>query len=210
MLGIISPDFYLDRKIKKEQDLWLAIWKVDKDKAKSNSLGIDMLSYVEAEFSPKSISAIGINNTVALLYKLTGFQTKTMNQWFLPNKNIVEPKLIVGCLPVYQHQPLSSSNLIMDCGVENENEVQSFLSKNSARRNFSYIVQRYLNHPTYNYSVYAFKKNDSAIYGVAVGRKVTANHSNAFRLTELFFDTDYSLDIGISLNKLMDHKDVST
>ena len=205
VLGIISPDFYVDRKIGKEQHIWLAIWKVDKELAKSNSLGMDMLSYVEAEFSPKTISAIGINNTVALLYKLIGFKTKTMNQWFLPNRNIVDAKLLVGDLPKCHYQSLTSSDLVMDCGVEHESEVQKFLSQHRARRSFSYIVQRYLKHPTYKYSVYAFKKNDCAIYAVAVGREVTADGANAFRLTELFFDSDYSSNTGASLSVLMDH-----
>lgn len=205
VLGIISPDFYVDRKIGKEQHVWLAIWKVDKDIAKSNSLGMDMLSFIEAEFSPKSISAIGINNTVALLYKLIGFKTKTMNQWFLPNRNIVEPKLLVGELPEWEQQSQSSSSLVLDCGVEHESEVQQFLSQHRARRSFSYLIQRYLKHPTYKYSVYAFKKNDSAIYAVAVGRKVTVDGVNAFRLTEMFFDLDCASHLGNSLSELMDH-----
>ena len=205
VLGIISPDFYVDRKIGKEQHVWLAIWKVEKNLSKSNSLGMDMLSYVETEFSPKSISAIGINNTVALLYKIIGFQTKTMNQWFMPNRKIIESKLIVGDLPECQPQSISSSDLVMECGIENESEVQQFLSQCRARRSYSYIVQRYLKHPTYNYSAYAFMKNDSTIYAVVVGRKVTAIGANAFRLTELFFDLDYSSDIGASLRGLMDN-----
>lgn len=207
VLGIISPDFYVDRKIGKGQDVWLAIWKVDKDIAKSNSLGMDMLTFVETEFSPKSISAIGINNTVALLYKLVGFKTKTMNQWFLPNRKIVEPKLLVGDVPEHQHSLLDSLDLVIDVGMELQGEVQQFLSKCRARRNFSYIFQRYLKHPTYKYNVYVFKKNESAIYAVAVGRKVTVDGANAFRLTEMFIDPDYSSDLGGSLSVLMERNE---
>jgi len=204
VLGIISPDFYVDRKIGNEQDLWLAIWKVDKDLAKSNSLGMDMLSFVETEFSPKSIAAIGINSSVALLYKLIGFKTKTMNQWFLPNRNIVEPELLVGDLPEHQHGLLNSSDLVIDCGIELEIEVQQFFSKSSARRSFDYLVKRYLKHPTYKYNVYAFKKNNSDIYALVVVRKVTGGGANAFRLTEIFCDSDYSSDLGGALCELMD------
>lgn len=207
VLGIISPDFYVDRKIGKGQHVWLAIWKVDKDIAKSNSLGMDMLTFVETEFSPKSISAIGINSTVALLYKLIGFKTKTMNQWFLPNRKIVEPKLIVGDLPERQHCLSNSSGMVMDYEVELEGEVQQFLSKCRARRNFSYIVQRYLNHPTYKYNVYVFKKNESVIYAIAVGRKITVDGANVLRLTEMFTDSDYSSDLGGSLNVLMERNE---
>ena len=205
VLGIISPDFYVDRKIGKEQHLWLTMWKVDKNIAESNSLGMDMLSYVESELSPKSISAIGINNQVALLYKLIGFKTKTMNQWVLPNRNIVDPKLLIGDLPECLNQSSISSDLVVDCGIEQESYIREFLTHGRARRSSSYIVQRYLKHPTYKYSVYAFKKIESSIYAVAVGRKVTANGANAFRLTELFFDSNYSSSIGASLRLLMDH-----
>jgi hypothetical protein len=204
VLGIISPDFYVDRKIGKGQHVWLAIWKVDKDIAKNNSLGMDMLTFIETEFTPKSISAIGINNTVALLYKLVGFKIKTMNQWFLPNRKIVEPKLLVGDVPEHQHGLLNSSDLVIDVGMELEGEVQQFLSKCRARKKFPYIVQRYLKHPTYKYNVYVFKKNDSAIYAVAVGRKVTVEDANAFRLTEMFVDSDYSSDLGGALSVLME------
>lgn len=203
VLGIISPDFYVDRKIGKGQHVWLAIWKVNKDKAKSNSLGMDMLTFVETEFSPKSISAIGINYRVALLYKLVGFKTKTMNQWFLPNRKIVEPKLLAGDLPGHQYGLLKSSDTVINFSMELEGEVQQFLSKSKARRNLDYIVQRYLKHPIYKYNVYVFKKNESAIYAVTVGREVSVDGTNAFRLTEMFFDSEYSSDLGAALNVFM-------
>lgn len=203
VLGIISPDFYTDRKIGEGQHVWLAIWKVNKEIAKINSLGMDMLEYVETQFSPKSISAIGITDTVSLLYKLMGFQTKTMNHWFLPNKNIVVPKLLVGDLQNSNYQPEHSSDIILECGVEQESEIQNFLSKNKARRNFRYIVQRYLKHPSYNYSIYGFKKLNAAIYAIAVGRPVSGNGAKAFRLTELFYELDHSSNVGVGLNELM-------
>ena len=203
VLGIISPNFYTDRKIGKDQHIWLVIWKVHKEIAKSNSLGVDMLDYVENEFSPKSISAIGINNNVALIYKLMGFQTKTMTHWFLPNKDIIEPKLLVGVLSDARCQTVYPSNSVIECGIDQENEIKEFLLKSKARRNFTYIVERYLNHPSYNYLINAFKKEDSAIYAISVGRKVSGNGANAFRLTELFYDLDYSWNLGCALNALM-------
>lgn len=206
VLGIISPDFYTNRKIDKGEDVWLAIWKVDKSIAKSNSLGMDMLEYVEDEFSPRSISAIGINNTVALLYKLMGFQTKTMNQWFIPNRNIVESKLIVGDLPDLMCDSEVYSHSTIECGIEQENELQIFLSKNKAKRTFRYIVERYLNHPTYKYLIYAIVKADSNIHAVVVGRKVSANGASAFRLTELFYELDCALDVKDGLIEIMVQK----
>ncbi len=127
VLGIISPNFYTNKKIDKSQDVWLAIWKVDKNLAQSNSLGMDMLDYVEAEFCLRSISAIGINNTVALLYKLIGFKTKKMNQWFLPNRDVADSKLIVGNLSDLRNKCEDSLHSVIESGIEQENEIQTFL-----------------------------------------------------------------------------------
>ena len=203
VLGIVSPDFYTSRNIYKNQDVWLAIWKVDKNLAKSNSLGMDMLEFVEAEFTPRSVSAIGINDTVALLYRLMGFKTKAMNQWFLPNRDIVDPKLIEGALPASAAESESSAYKTIECGIEQENELEMFLSQNKSKRSFRYLVERYLNHPTYKYSIYAILKADSSPHAVVVGRKVIANGANAFRITELFREHDVTLDVKASLNEIM-------
>jgi len=207
VLGIISPDFYTNRKIDKGEDVWLAIWKVDKSIAKSNSLGMDMLEYVEDEFSPRSISAIGINNTVALLYKLMGFQTKTMNHWFLPNRDTLKPQLMIGNLPQLKEQSEHSSSFVIECGIEHESELQNFLSKSGAKRSFRYIVDRYLNHPSYKYSMYAFKKKNLDVHAIAVGRKVSANGASAFRLTEFFYELDCALDVKEGLMEIMVQED---
>ena len=206
VLGIGSPDFYVDRRIEKNQDVWLAIWKVDKRLTKASSLGMDMLSYVQTKFQPTSISAIGINKTVAFLYKAMGFKTKTMNQWFIPNRNIVESKLIVGDLPDLMCDSEVYSHSTIECGIEQENELQIFLSKNKAKRTFRYIVERYLNHPTYKYLIYAIVKADSNIHAVVVGRKVSANGASAFRLTELFYELDCALDVKDGLIEIMVQK----
>ena len=88
---------------------------------------MDMSDYVEAEFCPRSISAIGINNTVALLYKLIGFKTKKMNQWFLPNRDVADSKLIVGNLSDLRNKCEDSLHSVIESGIEQENEIQTFL-----------------------------------------------------------------------------------
>ena len=140
ILGVVSPDFYTCRKINKNQDIWLAIWKVDKSLAKSNYLGMEMLEYIEAEFTPKSISAIGINEEVALLYKLMGFKTRQMKQWFKPNRNIVDYKLILGDLPFPAHDIENPNYKIVECGVEHQDNLEVFLSNNKSKKSFRYLI----------------------------------------------------------------------
>jgi hypothetical protein len=88
VLGFISPSHYSNGEILSGDSIWLAIWKVDKDRAESNSLGFDLLNYINDQFCPSSITAIGINRQVSLLYRLIGFQINTMNHWFIPIINL--------------------------------------------------------------------------------------------------------------------------
>jgi hypothetical protein len=206
ILGFVSHGFYIDRRIKKNEDVWLAIWKVDKSLAKASSLGMDMLKFVDVEFQPKSISAIGINKTVAFLYKAMGYDTPTMNQWFIPNKDIVEPKLIIGDLPDLPYDSEVNAYSALEYGIEQEYELQTFLSKNKARRTFRYIAERYLNHPSYRYYIYAIVNTDSNIHAVLVGREVSANGASAFRLTELFQERDRAMDVKDGLMQIMVQK----
>ena len=203
VLGIISPEFYIDRIISNNQDVWLAIWKVEKSLAKSNSLGIDMLNYVDANFKPRSVSAIGINDNVALLYKLMGFELRKLKQWFIPNKNVVNYSLIVGDMAVSSNKNDIPSYQIVECGFEEESWLETFLSNSKAKRSFKYLAERYLNHPTYNYKVFAFLESESDVFSVVVGREVIANGSKAFRLTELFLKQDASLSLSASFDELM-------
>lgn len=206
VLGFISPNFYVDRKVGRNQDLWLAIWKVDKNLAKVSSLGMDMLNYVQKEFEPKSISAIGINKTVAFFYKAMGFKTKTMNQWFLPNRDIAKPKLIVGNLPNSKRDIKVSSLLTLEYGIEHEKELKHFLLRNKIKKTHRYIVERYLKHPVYKYFIYIIVKANFSIKAVLIGRKVSTTGSNAFRLTELFYESDKLLNINKSLIEIMAQK----
>lgn len=203
ILGIVSPDFYTCRKINKNQDIWLAIWKVDKSLTKSNYLGMEMIEYIEAEFAPKSISAIGINEEVALLYKLMGFKTRQMKQWFKPNRNIADYKLILGDLPFPAHDIENPYYKIVECGVEHQDNLEVFLSNNKSKKSFRYLIERYLKHPTYEYKIYAILKSDFDPHALIVGREVVANGAKAFRITELFSEKDTPLNISSSLNEIM-------
>ena len=96
VLGVIAPSFYVQRKIRKKDDIWLAIWKVEKSKAESNNIGISMLDYANQLFMPKSVSAIGINKKVSYLYKLMGFKTGEMTHWIMPNLKMTGFNLLSG------------------------------------------------------------------------------------------------------------------
>lgn len=185
ILGVISPNFYKDRAVTCNNDLWLAIWKVEKELAECKSIGMDLLNYVVSEFEPNSISAIGINKSVSNLYRLLGFQVKNMNHWFSANSTIKEKKLIVGVLPEEQlHKSSSGSVKILD--NESISVMDDLLTSRTIKEDFAYIKERYLQHPIYKYEVIGIYDENDKVFALGVGRSVCAKGTNAFRLTELF------------------------
>lgn len=184
VLGIISSNFYVDRKISQIDDLFLAIWKVNKDSAELKSLGMDMLEYVVQQFKPKSISAIGINKNVSLLYKLMGYEVKSMKQWFIPNKASSQNNLIVGNISKNK-MILKPKYYSVIMHKDKEPMLRKFLSKKNTRESFSYISARYLKHPIYKYKIILIFDKKDILVASCVGRDVFANDRKAFRLTEL-------------------------
>ena len=202
VLGIVSPNFYLNRKIATNEDVWLAIWKVDKELAQSNSLGIDLLNYVDTKFKPNSVSAIGINHTVALLYRLIGFKVKKMNQWFIPNSRVEGFKLVVGDLMMSSEQSATALEVI-EFAFGHREIIDRFLSNDVAKQSFQYLSERYLNHPTYKYQIFGFFDVDKALMAIVVGRAVSAKGSKAFRVTELFVKGPKPKDLSSWFRELM-------
>ena len=169
----------------------------------SKSLGMDMLDYVETKFKPKSISAIGINDTVMMLYKLMGFKIQKMKQWFIPNRNIASYKLITGNLSELSAKDDAPCYKIVECGFEDKTLLKKILLNKNSKQNFQYLVERYLKHPSYKYKIYSFCKPDLDICALIIGREVAANSSKAFRLTELFLKEDTKLNLNSSFAELM-------
>jgi len=194
ILGIVSKSHYSKLRIVKDDDIWLAIWKVDKDLSDSHSLGSDLLKYVERVYRPNSISAIGINESVSSLYKLFGYSIKTMNQWFIPNYHYKNNHLIVGKIPIKKerlrdYKEPAKIPITKEIGF-NLNSFSNFLIKNKTKKDQAYILSRYNNHPSYSYKCLGFFDIDQRILGFAVGRVVTGGTSKAMRLTELFFESE--------------------
>ena len=201
VLGVISPGFYIKNELSIGDHIWLAIWKVEKEKAELNSLGADLLSFVDRTFKPKSISAIGINASVSLIYRLFGFEINTMNQWFVINQKIKKPKLIQA--PTDNEIFRSKTNIgpidcEWRCTVEKTllKDFSAALSKLRIFGNFTenskiklderYFQQRYSNHPTYLYEILEIKNSENEVIGIAIGREAYALGVKVFRLTELY------------------------
>lgn len=192
ILGIISPSFFAEGKLQREDDIWLAIWKVNKALAAEKSIGTDLLKFVEATLSPRTISAIGINSQVAMLYKLMGFQVGHLSQHFVLNQNLADFQ--IACVEKEQDRE-SGVSIVPGSGPTSIRfrevspdalpNYSSVLKQQLPRKSVNYVIGRYANHPKYLYKFYAVVQHGrtSAFFVV---RKILVGTSSCLRIVDFF------------------------
>jgi hypothetical protein len=201
VLGLISEGFYAKGSIQTNDNLWLALWMVDKERAQNKSLGLELLQFAEVNFRPHNISAIGINKSVVGVYRLMGFSVETMNHWFIPNYSDLCRKLIIGA--VHTKSEPSNYYTITILTEKSHELVREFLVDLSVTKDFDYLRGRYLMHPAYNYELLGVFDQVQKLIGVCVGREVSAQGSRAFRITDLFAGCDFNADISYSFQPFL-------
>ena len=191
LLGFISPNVYAHREVKIGDDIWLAIWKVDKLSSKNSALGLDILDYLDIHVQPSTITAIGINKTVEGLYRLLGYRTGLLTQVYLLNPsyesfmiaNISDQKSLAR-----QYCPVSGASLVELEWDSNEIEEQ-LISNQSPKKDFLYARRRFASHPRYDYKLLALKEcsnNVSKTVAYFVARIVSVEDKLCLRILDAY------------------------
>ena len=191
ILGFISPGYFASQKVIKHDHLWLAIWKVERSLVKSNSLGIDLLTFLKREYAPVVISAIGINGGVSNLYRLMGFKVdKLVQSFLLSNKKRV---FNIARVPHIMQTELQNGR---DEAFKTQIDVIEIKQKDLTNlrieafkflRNFGacYLNKRFFEHPTYSYLIYCVKKEQVTLC-LFVGRILEVDGSKCFRVVDFW------------------------
>ena len=204
-LGFISASHYGGEVICGE-DLWLAIWKVDKESSESKNVGLDMLAYLEKRYRPRRIAAIGINDRVALLYRLMGFKIGQMRQWFFPNYSLTKSELIHGFDLISLVENKSEPGLEMIDLSFRSKLLDSFFDTNQGKNSKKYLIHRYAEHPIYQYKCLGFRESKEMPCAIAIGREVEALGKKAFRITDFWPQLPDSVQInGLLLSFLVEN-----
>ena len=189
ILGFISPEFFSNGKVSDSEKIWLAIWKVEKSLSVSNSIGIDLLNFIKERYRPKTISAIGINREVSHVYRLLGFKVGKLCQGYILNpkwKNFKIAQLKNSQYPGGKFENSSCEKIfIHEIDLEKLSELN--LASTSFKRCFGYeyIKQRFLNHPTYSYSVYAVRRG-GLLLSIFIARIARVSSSKCLRIVDFW------------------------
>lgn len=207
ILGFISPSFYVNRTIKTNEDLWLAIWKVDKSNARINSLGLDLLEYIKHNYHPRSISAIGINRTVEGLYKLLGYRTGVLCQMFVMNP-FVETFLIATVKESEEGSRFESCNDVRIRLIERKllDGYRILFKTTPHNKSLEYVAARYFAHPIYKYHICVAEylvENDIVPICLFVFRRININNSSCLRIVDAFGLQGISCSLRAALERFL-------
>ena len=177
VLGLVRSMQYCDA-LRDEGDIWLVLWKSIGD------LGVGVSLLQKACECQKSVSAIGINDKVAKLYKFLGFNVVEVPQYYILNCALGEYKIA--------NVPAKETEINMGDG-------RAFLSKLSAeelrsfriesgyrpRKTCEYLIRRYASHPIYKYDFFGVSDaKDGPLTSVLVTRKISVGASSCLRIVD--------------------------
>jgi hypothetical protein len=180
VLGYIDTDRFYTQK-PTQSELWLALWSV-RDDSGIPGLGLRLISTLKKLFPQRPVSVLGLSETASKIYKLLGYEVKTLDQLFIYNQHIDSYKLLQGSLPDYHCKPFSGEISIID-DVETLN-TDACQILDCRQRGAEYFIQRYLRNPFMNYQLFRIRVEKKI--GYAIGRVVTAEGARALRLVDFY------------------------
>lgn len=179
VLGFI-PVSKFDQKLEENPDIWLAIWKVDEEKAEPG-IGFSLLKWLEKQLKPKSIGSIGINTEVKRIYDILGYKTGVLKHYFINNPNIDNYHIANINSNSMSVSSVNSNSYIKEITIK---DMQHLDLKFNPLKSITYINNRYLNHPIYNYLLYGVY-TENELKAIIVVRKIFVNQSSCMRIVDI-------------------------
>lgn len=186
-------------------DIALALWKVIK--TERPFLGAELLDYIIKNISHRFIFCNGISwKTTEPIYRLCGFETGKLNQYYRLNPNIDYKIAKIKTVDVIRTDNIKS---FLTYKVVSLNDLEKFnfeKYKKSCRVPFKskeYIFKRYLCHPVYKYNLNYICDPNRNLEVIYVLRKQEYNKSCALRLVDIIGDVELFPEITHNLDNDM-------
>ena len=200
ILGFVPVSRY-DTSLEKQKDIWLAVWKVVKTK-KHAGLGFRLIDFLIADFQPRSIGAIGMNDEVKNVYKFMKYTLGELAHYYFIDKTRNDYQIIT--LPegrTYDEDLSMQASGVVLKAIDDLRDIETDIHhKTVPSKSLSYLINRYQLHPIYRYKFYGAFHND-ILQLIIVIRKAETNGSFCLRIVDMYgdFSFRYSLTEDLAL-----------
>lgn len=202
VLGFIPSSQYSSSLIK-NNELWLAIWKV-KDGVKKPGLGVMMLNYLRKKYSNPTICSLGLSSQVIPIYKALKYQVGVLSHraFFNQNKSFFH----IG-IPDNKHLiPNKESNLNYMVLNSIDDIPHSFFSR-YPKKNNEYIKNRYIRHPRYEYMFLPIYDN-GILLSISIFRELNVDGVKIARIVDSFGENVMNLKFNSVFSKFVEDLDL--
>ena len=194
ILGLVSKNFFKDKKIKKNDDIWIAIIKVEKSFNPPTGLGTSMIKFLVEKYQPKTLSALGISREILRLYYFLGFKINYLKHFYIRNSSIKRNK--IAKFKNKKNNKKINNNSQFELNKLDTNYIyknRKIIDKLDLHKNFSYLNKRFINHPIYKYIFLSITKNNK-FFSLIVCRVFKAKQAKCLRIIDIF-NLDKSLNL---------------
>lgn len=200
VLGFI-PTFKYDTALSSsETSIWLALWKANEEYP---GTGFYMLRFIEEEFTPNSIAAIGINDDVQRLYKALGYKFGTWSQYYYLNSSNTDFKMIQLSGNQKNFEPAVSSQMSEIKEIESLSDLADAPEAiYSPLKSIDYFINRFTNHPFYKYIFFGVYTSDQLVC-LFVMRKIETEGSACLRIVDVLGDLNKVENLSAQLDKVL-------
>lgn len=198
ILGFI-PTSHFDPCLKKNNCLWLAIWKVD-EKISKPGLGLALLRWLEEKVDHDFIGTVGQNEKVNFVYKALGYNVGKLNHYYVLNSNLKEFKILKNLKMKNSNDSLSVKHKIEKISI---NDISNSFFRNFPIKSKDYIINRFLNHPFYKYHLYGVNI-DKKLELVFIIRQIIVSNSSCLRIVDMYGNFQNLKCESIDFNQILD------
>lgn len=185
-----------------QKDVWLVVWKANLDTAERKGLGLELLFYIQKEFEPTSISAIGNSDIADKIYRAAGFTTGILNQYYFLHPDISQFNLVQLADEFKREGSISSSSPYTLKEIINLNEYKDLQTVYRPKKSIEYLKARYTNHPSYVYKFYGVFDQDKILF-IMVVRSIKQDDSTCLRIVDIYGSIEKLNSIESEINKLL-------
>jgi len=186
ILGFIPTSQY-DDALKKYNQLWLAIWKI-KESMLTKVSGLQLLFYLNSKLKPTTICSIGITDNVKNIYDALKYKRGVLSHFFIMVDDYMAKISTIKKRDISIDTP--NEYLIREVTFDKHKyDFDTILSKteNSIAKTSTYIKNKFVNHPSYEYLLFGiFLKNKMISFFIV--RKIDVDENSCLRIVDYFGD----------------------
>lgn len=209
VLGFIPTSHY-DPDLADRSVTWLSMWQVRED-AGPSGFGLQLLNVVSNYRSPVAVGAIGINDDVARIYRRLKYQVTTLDHHYMVNETLDEEDLSLvdrfdGRYTAPEYDSVASAPALRDVTADFEGYCDrgdlDFLGTGLPALSARYVTNRYVEHPFFDYRVYAVERG-TACEGLLAVRPASHGGATALRWVEYLGEPAALRGLGPELQSLL-------